>query len=221
MRVGVLSDIHANRVALDAVFDDMPDVDALVCAGDVVGYNPWPAACVEALRERDVPTVMGNHDRKVATDSNFRGNGMASAGITHAKRDLSDAQTEWVRGLPRERVLFDGLLKVVHDHPTRRDHYTYPEQFSADLLGGEDVLVLGHTHVQAHEAFSEGVVLNPGSVGQPRDRDPRAAYALVEVTDSGVSVEERRVAYDTDAVADAVREAGLPKSTASRLRDGR
>ncbi|MGB9986962.1 metallophosphoesterase family protein [Salarchaeum japonicum] len=229
MRVGVISDVHANRVALDAVFEDMPDVDALVCAGDVIGYNPWPAACVDALRERDVPTVMGNHDRKIVTGSNFHGNGMASAGITHAKRELTDDQAEWVRGLPRERVLFDGRLKVVHDHPTRRDHYTYPEQFSGDLLEEEDVLVLGHTHVQAHETFPEGVVLNPGSVGQPRDGDPRAAYALVELADgdadkdadADVTVEERRVEYDIESVADAVRNAGLPESTASRLREGR
>ena len=78
--VGVVSDLHGNRVALDAVLSDMPDVDALLCAGDVVGYNPWPGECVEWVRERGVPTVMGNHDRAVATGDTSWFNSMAAAG---------------------------------------------------------------------------------------------------------------------------------------------
>ena len=219
MQVGVISDIHSNQVALEAVLDDMPDVDRVVCAGDVVGYNPWPAECVDELRERSVPTVMGNHDRMVATDRNFGGNSMAQAGVRHAKSGLNDVQRTWVQTLPRERVLFDGRLKVVHDHPEMQDRYTYPADFSPDLLGAEDALVLGHTHVQHHERYDEGVVLNPGSVGQPRDRDPRAAYALLDL--EGPSVTERRVEYDVERVAGAIRDAGLPAATAKRLADGR
>ncbi|CQH62390.1 MJ0936 family phosphodiesterase [Halobacterium hubeiense] len=219
MKVAVVSDVHSNLVALEAVLDDLPDVDAVVCAGDVVGYNPWPAECVDALRERDVPTVMGNHDRMVATDRNFGGNGMAQAGVRHAKRELNDVQLDWVQRLPRERTLFDGRVKVVHDHPEVQDRYTYPDAFGPHLIGDEDALILGHTHVQHHEVYDEGIVLNPGSVGQPRDRDPRAAYAVLDVETP--SVEERRVEYDVDRVAEAVRDAGLPDGTADRLADGR
>ncbi|MFB6077683.1 MAG: metallophosphoesterase [Halarchaeum sp.] len=217
MRVGLISDVHSNRVALRAVLDDMPEVDELLCAGDVVGYNPWPGECVETLRE--VPTVMGNHDRMVSSDRNFGVNGMAAAGISYAREALDADQRAWVDGLPRQRVACDGRVKVVHDHPRHRDHYTYPGEFSGDLLGDEDVLVLGHTHVQAHERFDEGVVVNPGSVGQPRDGDPRAAYAILDIDD--LSVDERRVEYDVEAVVDAVREAGLPEETGTRLRKGR
>lgn len=219
MKVGVVSDIHSNLVALEAVLADMPDVDGLVCAGDVVGYNPWPAACVDALRERSVPTVMGNHDRKLATGRNFRGNGMARAGIDHANAELNDVQRSWVTNLPRQHTLADGRVKVVHDHPEVQDRYTYPEEFGPHLLDEEAFLVLGHTHVQHHEEFEEGTVLNPGSVGQPRDRDPRAAYAVLDL-EAG-TVTEERVEYDVDRVAEAVEEAGLPRSTAERLRDGR
>jgi putative phosphoesterase len=218
MRVAVISDIHANRVALDAVAADLPDVP-VVCAGDVVGYNPWPAGCVAWVRGRDVPTVLGNHDRMVATGDNFGGNPMARAGITHAREQLDDEQVGWLGSLPAERTLFDGRLKVVHGHPEDPDHYTYPREFSPELLGGEDVLVVGHTHVQAHERYEEGVVLNPGSVGQPRDRDPRAAYALVDLAD--LEVEERRVEYDIEQVVEAVGDAGLPERTGDRLREGR
>jgi predicted phosphodiesterase len=230
MQLGVVSDIHSNLVALEAVLADMPAVDRLVCAGDVVGYNPWPAECVDELRERSVPTVMGNHDRMVATGRNFRGNGMAQAGVDHASEALNDVQRTWVENLPRERRLADGRVKVVHDHPEVTDKYTYPEEFGPHLLGrGEDgsgderereeVLILGHTHVQHHEVYDDGVVLNPGSVGQPRDRDPRAAYAVVDLDD--LSVTEHRVEYDVEAVQEAVQEVGLPPETGDRLKEGR
>ena len=219
MLVGVLSDVHANLVALEAVLADMPTVDALVCAGDVVGYNPWPAECVDALRRRDVPTVMGNHDRMVLGEGNFRGNAMASAGVAHARERLADGHLAWLADLPDVLRLFDDRLKVVHGHPDDPNRYTYPELFAPDLLAGEDVLVLGHTHVQSHEAFEEGVVLNPGSVGQPRDGDPRAAYALLDLDE--LTVEERRVAYDVGAVQAAIAEAGLPERTGTRLEAGR
>jgi len=219
MRVGVISDVHANRVALEAVLSDMPAVDGLVCAGDVVGYNPWPADCVETLRDRDVPTVMGNHDRAVVTKTGFSGNGMADAGVRYARDVLSDDHVEWLRELPTERTCFGERLKLVHGHPDDPNRYTYPGLFSSRLLDDEDVLVMGHTHVQAHERYDEGIVMNPGSVGQPRDGDPRAAYAVVDL--DSLVVEERRVEYDIERVVEAVANAGLPEGTGTRLRKGR
>jgi putative phosphoesterase len=219
MRVGVISDIHANRVALDAVLEDMPEVDALVCAGDVVGYNPWPSECVDAMRERDVPTIMGNHDRSVVTETGYPGNRMADAGVRHAIDELDDDQMEWLRSLPEERTCFDGRMKIVHGHPDDPDRYTYPGLFSEDMLDEEDMLVMGHTHVQHHEIYDDGVVMNPGSVGQPRDSDPRAAYAVVDLDD--LTVEDHRVEYDIEAVIEAIDDAGLPVDTGKRLRKGR
>ncbi|WP_277554673.1 metallophosphoesterase family protein [Halobaculum limi] len=230
MRLGVVSDVHGNRIALDAVLDDMPPVDGLVCAGDVVGYNPWPAACLERVRDCGVPTVMGNHDRAVATGTAFRFNQMASAGVEYARERLDDDAIEWLASLPDRRTVADGRVAVVHGHPADPDRYTYPDDFSGDLLdvaadrlgvdaGELDALILGHTHVQGYEVFPEGVVCNPGSVGQPRDGDPRAAYAVLDVAER--TVEQRRVEYDIDAVADAVEEAGLPERIGSRLYDGK
>lgn len=219
MRLGVISDVHANRIALDAVLADVPPVDGLVCAGDVVGYNPWPAECVAELRARDVPTVEGNHDRAVTGDTTFGFNSMAGAGVRYARKRLDDDAIAWLESLPRGRTVADGRVRLVHDHPERRDHYTYPDEFDPALLGDEDVLVLGHTHVQAYERFDEGIVMNPGSVGQPRDRDPDAAYAILDLEE--LTVEERRVEYDVEAVVEAVEEAGLPERIGTRLREGR
>jgi putative phosphoesterase len=219
MRLGLLSDIHGNRVALSAVLDDMPPVDRLVCAGDVVGYNPWPAECVAAVRERGVPTVLGNHDRAVAQGTAFRFNSMAAAGVEYANERLDQDAVEWLRTLPDERTVADGRVKLVHGHPDDPDRYTYPDQFGPEMLDDEDVLVLGHTHVQAHRSYDEGVVVNPGSLGQPRDGDPRAAYAVLDLDD--LSVEERRVEYDVETVVEAVVEAGLPERIGTRLREGK
>lgn len=234
MHVGLLSDIHGNRVALDAVLEDMPPVDTLVCAGDVVGYNPWPGACVDALRTGEalravtglddpdpavVPTVMGNHDRAVVEDAPFRFNRMARAGVNHATTALDHAQLEWLAGLPTERTAVDGRVRIVHGHPDDPDRYTPPEEFSPSLLADEDVLVMGHTHVQHAERYDERLVVNPGSVGQPRDGDPRAAYAVVDMETMTVAL--RRVEYDVEAVQHAVSDADLPEETASRLAVGR
>jgi len=231
MKVGVISDIHGNRVALSAVLADMPTVDALVCAGDVVGYNPWPADCVAAMRGAgllaeqshlptgEVPTVRGNHDRAVTAETNFAFNSMAAAGVRHAREALDDEALAWLSALPTERTVLDGRLKLVHGHPDNPDRYTYPEEFAESMLDEEDVLVTGHTHVQGHRVFDDGIVMNPGSVGQPRDGDPRAGYAVVDM--DGVSVDEHRVEYDIEAVVDAVVAADLPDRIGTRLREGR
>ncbi|AUX10752.1 serine/threonine protein phosphatase [Halalkaliarchaeum desulfuricum] len=242
MRLGVLSDIHGNLPALESVLSDMPDVHAVACAGDIVGYNPWPAECLNRVRELEVPTVLGNHDREVARGGGFGFNSMATAGVKYAREVLDDDDREWLGALPTHRTEFDGRVQIVHGHPDDPDRYTYPDEFSAQMLEGNgaedgtgrdpDVLVLGHTHVQGHRVFEEGVVMNPGSVGQPRDGDPRAAYAVLELgdpedpTDTGTpgevpTVAEHRVEYDVETVVDAVEEAGLPKRIGTRLREGR
>ncbi|WP_136688956.1 metallophosphoesterase family protein [Halorhabdus amylolytica] len=219
MKIAVISDVHSNKVALEAVAADMPAVDRVVSPGDVVGYGPWPGECLEWIRERDVPTVQGNHDRAVATGSYPGFNDLAAAGVEYARDRLSTEQREWLGDLPTERRLFDGRVKIVHGHPENPDHYTYPGEFGPDMLGEEDVLLLGHTHVQHHERYEEGIVCNPGSVGQPRDSDPGAAYAILDL--DAMTVEQRRVEYDVGTVIDAVAETGLPRRIGTRLETGR
>lgn len=222
MRLGVVSDIHANRPALDAVLDAMPAVDSVVCVGDVVGYNPYPADCLDRIRAAGWPTVQGNHDRTVETPERYH-NEMAHAGLTLAHDRLDDDQRGWLRRLPESRVVADGRVRLVHSHPARQDAYVYPEEFAslAPHLGSERVLLLGHTHVPG-SAWVEGtLVVNPGSVGQPRDGDPRAAFAVVDLDGpEGPTVDHHRVEYDIEAVQTAIRMEGLPERTARRLERG-
>ena len=219
MRIGAIADIHGNQPALEAVLADMPAVDMLVCAGDVVGYNPWPAECVDLLRDRDVPTVMGNHDRAVAKGTAFQFNELARAGVEFSQERLTDEQITWLQALPTNQMVCDGAVKIVHGHPADPDRYTYPGEFSEGLLEDESVLILGHTHVQHIETFEQGIVCNPGSVGQPRDGDPRAGYAVIDLIDG--AAEAHRVAYDIETVVAKIDEVGLPERLGLRLQDGR
>lgn len=218
-RLGVISDVHANHVALEAVLADLPPVDQIVCAGDVVGYYPWPGDCVDRLREADVPTIQGNHDRAVVTGETGRLNPMATAGIEYARGELTDDHVAWLRELPVSREVADGRVTVVHGHPDDPDHYTSRSEVDIGLLGDADALVLGHTHVQFTEYVDGGVVLNPGSVGQPRDGDPRAAYSVLDL--DTLTVEEHRVEYDIERVQAGVTAAGLPERVGERLAVGR
>jgi putative phosphoesterase len=219
--IGLISDVHGNLPALEAVLDDMPEVDAYVNAGDVVGYNPYPSECVEAVRDHEMATVQGNHDRAVAGDASFGFHSDAGRAVEWTQKHVDEGTLDWLGELPAEReTLLEGVrVKVVHGAPGAPDRYTFPRDFSPSLLEGEDVLVLGHTHVQAKREYDEGVVVNPGSVGQPRDNDPHAAYALLDTETH--EVELRRVEYPVSQVQDEIRRVGLPESLAERLAEGR
>lgn len=212
MKIGLISDVHANYVALQAVLEDMDDVDALVCAGDIVGYGPSPRACLSEIRERDIPTVIGNHDRAVAKGEGYE------EGDRYAVRTHDSEELDWLGDLPRSRLLFEDQLKLVHDHPEQQDRYVFPGNFEPELLGEETVLVLGHTHVQHVETFDEGVICNPGSVGQPRDGNPDAAYATLTLPDA--SIELHRVPYDIGRVQTQIKNLGLSDRAARRLAEG-
>jgi|APHM01.1.fsa_nt_gi Predicted phosphoesterase len=219
MRIGVISDIHANKIAFDAVLAAMPPVDQIVCAGDVVGYNPWPTACINRIRQESIPAVMGNHDRAVSAGTQFRFGGQAAAGVEYTMTQLDSDAIEWLGGRPTTRTLLDNRVKIVHGHPDDPDRYTYPSEFTQSMLDTEEVLITGHTHVQGHKIFNDGIVMNPGSVGQPRDGDPDAAFSVVDLDDW--SVKQQRVSYDIDAVVESVRKTTLPDQIGERLYDGR
>jgi len=198
MRVGLISDIHANLPALEAVLSEMPPVDMIICAGDIVGYNPWPRECLERVRSISSLVVQGNHDRNVETPHRYEHNEMAHAGLELAQKELTDEQREWLAELPLRTEFVEGAYRVVHSHPdpNRLGSYVRPAQFPKmrPYLDEYDGIILGHTHVQ-HKATIDGrLIVNPGSVGQPRDGDERAAYAVLDTAADEVAL--RRVEYD-------------------------
>ena len=222
MQLGLISDIHANLPALEAVLDDMPSVDDIICAGDIVGYNPWPRECLKRAQSVSSLVVQGNHDRNVETPHRYEHNEMAHAGLKLAQQELTDSQRKCLSELPERTEFADDAYRLVHSHPdpTRLGSYVRPAQFSKmrPYLDDHVGIVLGHTHIQ-HKATIDGrLIVNPGSVGQPRDGDERAAYAVLDT--AADEVELRRVEYDIDRVISRVNECGLPTQTGTRLLDG-
>lgn len=220
MKIGLVSDIHGNHPALEAVLNDMPEVDRVVCAGDIVGYNPMPSTCVDRIQSVADVVVQGNHDRLVETPERYHANQMAKKGLEYAKRTLSDDQRQWLQELPKTATFGNGDYLLVHSHPERQGEYVFPEDFAElrQYLDEYAGVVLGHTHIQQKTHVDDRLVVNPGSVGQPRDGDPKAAYAVLD-TDTN-SAEIRRTHYNIDRVHHKIVIEGLPSETGSRLFEG-
>lgn len=225
MRLALISDPHANLPALEAVLRaiDGEGVDRVVCAGDLVGYNPWPNEVIALLRDRSVLMIRGNHDRAALAGRRAGFNPFAAEALLWTTKQLAEEGASLLRRL-EDRTRFDAgqeTVAVYHGSPRDDDEYVYPEDATEDLVrvADADFVVLGHTHVPMFCAYPSGIVVNPGSVGQPRDGDPRAAYGVLDTATEEWRVE--RVVYDVAAVQRAIRHAGLPSHLADRLAVGR
>ena len=224
MKIGLIADIHSNLAAFRAVLADMPRVDELVCAGDLVGYAAQPNEVIELARSKRVRTVMGNHDYASITRNVRDLHPMAAEAALWTSRNLKGENVDYLRSLPKELKLTRAgkIFYVIHGSP--RDPlsgYVFPDVSSRDLLdlvGGikADVVVFGHTHVPMNRSVYGKLVLNPGGVGQPRDRDPRASYMVLRLNGE-IEVEHRRVKYEIDETTKFINSAGLPSELAARL----
>jgi len=238
VKIAVLSDIHSNWQALEAVVADMPEVDAIICLGDVVGYGGDPIRCLDYVRDKRWPTLVGNHDR-ACTDVDILDwfNEDAAKAIEWTVAHLGKDRLKWLSTLPDVDQVGDEVL-LVHGSP--RDHiYEYildnpTAEANLDMIDGQ-VCFHGHTHVPGifrrrngqlvheYDVATFGLkgpeLVNPGSVGQPRDGNPDASYAIWDRHAS--SFEFRRVAYDREGAKLAIRDAKLPDRFAERLDQGR
>ena len=237
MRLGLLSDVHANLVALEAVLAAMPAVDGLWVLGDSVGYGPDPSDVLALLRERGALLVAGNHDRAVATGEGLEVFNQVAADAARLHRAWLTAEERDLLGSLAMVERPDGVTLV---HGSLRDplwEYVWDTRTaSASLAVAETELSCnGHTHVAAvfsldgdrvTSTLGRGLVrlpgrvlVNPGSVGQPRDRDPDAAWALLDT--EARTVEFMRTRYDVAETQRRIRARGLPGFLADRLASGR
>jgi predicted phosphodiesterase len=240
MRLAVLSDIHANLAALDAVCDDLPPVDQIWALGDIVGYGPQPNEVIQRLVKLDGRAVMGNHDGAAVgvVDASWF-NPDAAAAIRWTAKVLDPSSTAYLGALPEVRR--DGELTAVHGSPREPIwEYITDQRIASENLGSFETrnCLFGHTHMPIIYRADGGrmevvpattsapialdarrALINPGSVGQPRDGNPDASYLLLDI-EAG-RAEFRRVRYDIALTQRLMREASLPRWLIDRLSLGR
>jgi diadenosine tetraphosphatase ApaH/serine/threonine PP2A family protein phosphatase len=242
VRILVISDIHANLTALEAVLQDSGPVDATWCLGDLVGYGPDPNLVIEYLRDlANLTCILGNHDAAIVRRMDFDAfNGDARISLTWAESVLTADSLDFLRTLPRQADM-NGVVTLAHGSPRDPTWEYVLNTFTARLNFKHfqtPFCFIGHTHIQslftldgASDRVSAAmtrvgeavplvprVIANPGSVGQPRDRDPRAAYAIFDSHQN--TWEARRVPYDIAQVQQRIRQANLPARHALRLEEG-
>ena len=255
MTIALFSDIHANLPALEAFFADVDKrhPDQIFCLGDLVGYNIWPNEVIRTIRERGIPTIAGNYDYGNGRTSDDCGcayktddekaNGAVSISFTN--QIVQAGERQYLRELPKhirlEFELADGdplQLLLVHGSPRKINEYLFEDREEKSLSrilegANADILFFGHTHKPYHRVLSTGSedaphfrhAINIGSVGKPKDGDPRGCYALLHLDETSsrlrpesIRVEFIRFEYDVEKAARAVEESPLPNAYATALR---
>jgi predicted phosphodiesterase len=247
MRYALVSDVHANLPALEAVLAHIAGhapAAPIYHLGDLVGYAPWPDEVVARFRDGGIPGVAGNYDSTVATDYKHCGcryedprqEELSHLSYAWTLEHTTPETKRWLAGLPfridlRPRgghasgptvVLIHGnqVLNTVYVHEERPDAFLAKMGAGLGAKAG-DVVCVGHTHKPWHRKVEGVHFVNTGSVGRPKDGDPRAGYVMLDVADDGgVGVEFVRVAYDVEAAARAIIASGLPEDFADHLRSG-
>lgn len=240
MRYGIIADIHANLEALQVVLADIKQEKCthVVCLGDVVGYGANPKECLDIIRGMNIPVVKGNHDEYIGSSEDPEGfNDAAAEAVTWSRSQLTEDDRKWLRELKYFRLVAN--FSIVHatlDAPQRWGYVLDKLEAAASFTyQNTPVCFFGHTHVPLAFIRDTGVrggtyskfrvesgkkyFVNVGSVGQPRDGDPRAAYVIYDLRQQ--TIELRRLEYDIATAQRKIRAAGLPERLADRLASGR
>jgi len=258
MRIAFFSDIHANLPALEAVWEDIESQapDFIFCLGDLVGYNIWPNEVAALIRRKGIPTLAGNYDFGIGRSSDDCGCAYKSEAekawgqesIRYTNESVTDDTRRYLRNLPKHMQLdFEAQgdtplrMLMVHGSPRRINEYLHIDRPAKSLSrmmaqAHAHILLFGHTHIPYHRVLHEENgrefrfrhAVNIGSVGKPKDGDPRACYAMLEwdglrslKAEDGIRVQFRRVEYDVEKAARAVEESPLPNPYADMLRAAR
>jgi putative phosphoesterase len=232
--IAVITDIHANLPALEAALGRIEElgIERVYCGGDLVGYGPHPNEVCRLIEERGLPTIYGNYDYAIARDMDDCG----CAYVTQHDRELGQRSIDWTLAHTTQPAkefmrelrfdlrfnVGDSQLHLVHGSPRRVNEYLFedkPASLYERLATAEDgdTLVFGHTHKPWVREHGGVLFVNCGSVGKPKDGDPRAAFAVLRPSTRHPDVTIERVAYDAEAVARQVAAAGLPEEYAEQL----
>ena len=233
-RVAIVTDIHANLPALEAVLARIEElgIERIYCGGDLVGYGPHPNEVCALLAQREIPTIYGNYDYAIARDLEDCGcfyptphdRELGEQSIAWTLAHTYDESKDFMRGLPFDvRFELGGKrVRLVHGSPRKVNEYLLEERAASTFeriaaIAECDVLAFGHTHKPWIREHAGVLFVNCGSVGKPKDGDPRASFAVLEPAYGEVRVTIERVDYDADTVAAEMRHVGLPDELADKL----
>ncbi len=220
MKVAVLADIHANLPALEKVLEEIEGMSKF-CCGDLVGYNPFPNEVIDLVKKENVVSILGNHDHAVLTGDTSWFNRIAASAIEWTVKELTAENLEFLKTLAQS---YDNEFYMIHGSPKNPlEEYILPEApeyVFRDFFNytKSDIIVLGHAHVPFVKRIDEKLIFNPGSVGQPRDFDSRASYAILDTETKELEI--KRVDYDIERTAERIVKEGLPGRLAWRLFSG-
>jgi putative phosphoesterase len=234
----IFGDIHGNLPALEALWGDMDrrGLQNRYCLGDLVGYGTFPNEVVEFVRSRKIPTLMGNYDEGIGNSSEECGcayrdafsKALGQRSIAWTNEHTTVENKAFLRELPLHiPEKLNGLrVSLVHGSPRRVNEYLYEDRPDSSLerlldIAEADVLVCGHTHIPYHRVLPSGRhFVNAGSVGKPKDGDPRGCYIVLETDEQDLQVQFIRVSYDIERTAQAIEGSEMPDEYAQMLRTG-
>ena len=219
MRIGCISDIHGNFPALQAVLAAMPPVDRLVCAGDIVGYYPDVNEVCDMIRDKKIMVIRGNHDAYVLGDLIPAAGRKMLYRTDWTKESLSEENLAWLATLSKEILIQeDGVdLFIRHASPWDEETYLYPDSPLLEKveLRDDSIFLYGHTHYPLIKSTRDGLIVNPGSVGQPRDGNPSAAFCVLNT--GNLQAQLLRSDYDVSEYQDRLRKLGWEEPTIAIL----
>ncbi|HZU00478.1 MAG TPA: metallophosphoesterase family protein [Ktedonobacteraceae bacterium] len=224
MRVAILSDVHGNQLALDAVLEDIahqPAIDQIVVAGDICLNGPCPREALETVQKLYCPVLQGNVDFEVVTQAPEKGSKKRSV-VAWTREQIGQVGIDYLASLPFSHTIHSpecGDLLIVHANPLNLEEHIPPDLSDTDLeqlLGGLDptvsALAFGHLHIAYTRTWRHLLLVDVGSCGMPRDKDPRASYAVLSTGDTSWQAEIHRVEYDVKAVVKQIRSCGMPNA---------
>lgn len=228
-KIGIISDIHSNQNALDSVLSELEasGIDTLLCAGDITGYYVRPKDVIETFKEKNIDSVMGNHDAALNNRLSFRHfNRQASKALNYHRKLLEPSDYRYLEQLPEtyEDTIDGKHLFMVHGSPKRPfQEYVFENSISSYFLNDSfqyrpDIIIMGHTHVPYVKKIEDSLVINPGSVGQPRDNNPDASYAVLDINNFEADI--HRCKYDIEKTMQESR-GKVSDRTVERLSKGR
>jgi putative phosphoesterase len=212
MKIGIISDIHSNLYGLISVIAKLQSCDLILCAGDITGYYTFINEIFDVLEDNNIIFIRGNHDEYLLQNSPDRSNVILKKSVEYTKRMITKKNLSKIQKAPTffNKELNGIKIKMYHGSPWNfLEEYIYPDykHFEKFQDLDADLIILGHTHVPFINYVNEMIIFNPGSSGQPRDKDDRASYGVFQTEDR--SLEIKRVEYDINRVIQAAKAAGI------------